>query len=171
MAELFHARKGWLRRDFWGSEPDTTNNRMAIRGALAALRHLSEGSRIVFTSDSRYLVDGMISWVHAWAQRGWTRKGGVIENLEQWRELVRTAGRHQIEWRWVKGHALHPQNEYANELAVRAAKEQSASGGLIASGFEAWIAAEQEKKGRYLDFFPTPPEESSFSPSSLPPTD
>jgi ribonuclease HI len=164
VVEFWRADKGWIRRDFWISEPDTTNNRMAIRSALVPLEALKGPSRVVFTTDSRYLVDGMSQWVHGWAARGWTRKTGQIENLELWRELVEVARRHKIEWKWVKGHAGHPQNEYANHLAIRAATKQIDSGGLIPSGFEKWIVDEQEKE-RYLDFFPMPPETYEFKPA------
>jgi ribonuclease HI len=162
--EHFHPARGWVRRDFWTSEPDSTNNRMAIRSAIMPLAALRQASSVVFTSDSRYLVDAMTQWIHAWAARGWTRKGGQVENLELWKELLPAAQRHRIQWRWVRGHAGHPQNEYANHLAIRAATEQRDSGGLVESGFDAWIAQEQERD-RYLDFFPLPPGAADFKPS------
>ena len=146
-----HPTRGWIRRDYWTSEPDTTNNRMAIRSALIPLAALKGPSRVVFTSDSRYLVDAMSRWLHDWKRRGWKRKTGEIENVELWQELAPVAAIHRVEWRWVKGHAGHPQNEYANELATRAAREQTQSGGLVESGFEAWLAKERETKGRYLE--------------------
>jgi ribonuclease HI len=161
VVEFFHPDKGWIRRDFWESEPDTTNNRMAIRSALIPLNALRGPSRVIFTTDSRYLVDGMTQWVHGWAARGWKRKTGEIENLELWRALVEAARRHKIDWRWVKGHAGHAHNEYANMLAIRAATKQDQSGGLIPSGFQKWIEEEQEKE-RYLSFFPMPPKEEEF---------
>jgi ribonuclease HI len=164
VVEHFRPERGWVRKDFWVSEPDTTNNRMAIRSALLPLAALRTPSRVLFTTDSRYLVDGMTQWVHGWAARGWTRKTGEIENLELWKELLRTASRHRIEWRWVKGHAGHAHNEYANHLAIRAATKQLNSEGLIESGFEAWVAAEQERD-RLLDFFALPPDEAAFKPS------
>lgn len=144
-------RLGTIRRDFWLSEPDTTNNRMAIRSAIMPLQALKGPSRVVFTSDSRYLVDGMTRWIDGWIARGWRRKTGEIENVALWQELVRVAERHSIEWRWVRGHAGHPQNEYANHLAIRAAREQSSSEGLVESGFEAWLLSEREA-GRYTAF-------------------
>lgn len=161
VVEYFHPDRGWMRRDFWRSEPDTTNNRMAIASAMIPLQALRNPSRVVFTTDSRYLVDGMSEWVHGWAARGWKRKTGEIENLELWKELLPIARRHQIQWRWVKGHAGHPQNEYANYLAIRAASKQDDSGGLVESRFAEWIAEEQEKE-RYLDFFPMPPDNFAF---------
>jgi len=154
VVEVHHPERGWVRRDFWTSEPDTTNNRMAIRSGILPLGALTKRSRVIFTSDSRYLVDGMTRWVHDWARRGWQRKGGAVENVELWKELVEVARGHAVEWRWIRGHAGHPQNEYANDLAVRAAREQLQSGGLVESGFETWIAQEQEKKGRYLSYRP-----------------
>ena len=137
-----------VRRDYFVSEPDTTNNRMALRSAIVALELLGAKGRalhIEFVSDSNYLVQGMSEWVHAWRARGWRRKGGAIENLDLWHELVELAERHDVTWKWVRGHAGHPKNEYANHLAQMAAREQLDSGGLVKSGFAAWLAAEREK--------------------------
>jgi len=142
----------WVRRDYWESEPATTNNRMAIRSAIIPLRAFTRPCDVTFVSDSEYLVKGMTRWVPSWIRQGWKRKTGPIENVDLWRELVDVAARHTIEWRWVRGHAGHPRNEYANFLAVRAARTQTSSGGLAPSGFEAWLE-EQREKGRYLDFF------------------
>lgn len=158
----------WERRDYWVSEPATTNNRMALRSAIEGLRGLRVPCRVVFTSDSQYLIRGMREWVPGWIRRGWKRKTGAIENVELWRTLVGEARRHQVDWRWVRGHAGHPQNEYANYLAIRAAKEQTSSGGFVPSGYESWLDAEREK-GRYLDVFEfQPPGEEAFRPTSIP---
>lgn len=142
---------------------------MAIRSAMIPLRAMRSPSRVVFTSDSRYLVDAMTDWIHGWAARGWKRKGGEIENLELWKALLPVANRHTIQWRWVKGHAGHPQNEYANHLATRAAAKQTDSRGLVESSFDAWMAEEQEKE-RYLDFFALPPTDAQFKPARRLPT-
>jgi ribonuclease HI len=142
----------WTRRDYWMSEPATTNNRMAIRSACLGLQALRRPCAVTFTSDSQYLVRGMNEWVRSWQLRGWNRKGGRIENLELWQELVHAAQPHRITWCWVRGHAGHPQNEYANHLATRAAREQSASRGLVISGFEAWLEQQREERQRYFDF-------------------
>ncbi len=142
----------WTRRDLWISEPATTNNRMAIRSAIEPLRLLRRSCAVVFTSDSQYLVKGMREWVPGWMRRGWKRRSGAVENEDLWRQLVDAASPHQVDWRWVRGHAGHPQNEYANHLATRAAKKQEQSGGLRPSDFEAWLEKEREK-GRYLEFF------------------
>ena len=83
---------------------------------------------------------------------GWKRKAGVLENVELWQELHSVVQRHEIEWRWVKGHAQHPQNEYANHLATRAAKEQTFSDGLVESEFVVWLNQQREKYDRYLVF-------------------
>jgi ribonuclease HI len=152
VVEYQHPSRGWIRRDYWASEPDTTNNRMAIRSALIPLAALKGPSRVVFTSDSRYLVDAMSRWVHDWVRRGWKRKDGEVENVELWQELLPVAARHRVDWRWVRGHAGHPQNEYANELAIRAATAQIDSGGLVESGFLNWIEEERRTRGRYADF-------------------
>ncbi|MGQ0538719.1 MAG: ribonuclease H family protein [Gemmatimonadaceae bacterium] len=131
-----------VRRDLWTSEPATTNNRMALRSVIEcfhALGRKGKALRVVFTTDSRYIVDGMTSWVHQWAQQGWKRRRGGVENLELWYEAVRVAGSQLVQWRWVRGHAGHPQNEYANYLAMRAADTQTSSGGLVDSGFDEWL--------------------------------
>jgi ribonuclease HI len=131
-----------IRRDLWVSERATTNNRMALRSvieSMAALGRKGRRFRVLFTTDSRYIVDGMTQWVHDWARRGWTRKSGPIENLELWRTAVAAAAPHAVQWRWVRGHAGHAQNEYANHLAVRAAGAQTGSEGLVDSGFDTWI--------------------------------
>lgn len=167
LIERFDDRRGWHRRDYALFEPDTTNNRMALLSAIAGLSSLKRPCDVVFTSDSQYLVRGMTEWVHGWARKGWKRKGGPIENLVQWRRLVDEARRHRIDWRWVKGHAEHPKNEYANDLATNTAKERNPYDGLVPSGFEAWIEAEQEN-GRFPEFFDVPPDEP-FSPAAQPP--
>jgi ribonuclease HI len=112
----------------------------------------------------------MTEWVHGWALRGWKRKTGAVENAALWQELCAAAARHTIDWRWVRGHAGHPQNEYANHLATRAAKQQDASGGAVRSGFQAWLEEQREKYNRYFDFIEhAPPEERAFRPAPAPP--
>lgn len=144
--------KRWERRDYWLSEPGTTNNRMALRSAIAGLGALKRRCDVVFTSDSQYLVRGMTEWIHGWKRRNWTRKSGAIENVQLWQQLDAVAAGHDVRWQWVRGHAGHPQNEYANDLAVRAAKQQTSSDGFVESGFEAWLEQQREKRERYFDF-------------------
>ena len=151
VVEFWKNRK-WERRDYWISEPATTNNRMAIRSAIEGLHALKRACHVIFVSDSQYLVRGAGEWMHGWARAGWKRKTGTLENLELWQQLYEAARRHQIEWKWVRGHAGHPQNEYANFLATRAAKEQTSSNGLLESGFSDWLAQQREKYDKYLMF-------------------
>jgi ribonuclease HI len=159
----------WHRRDYWISEPATTNNRMAIRSATEGLAALKRPCRVVFTSDSQYLVKGMREWMAGWVRRGWQRKTGPVENADLWKQLLPVARRHQIDWRWIRGHAGHPQNEYANDLAVAAARGQSRSGGLIESRFTEWLETEREKRQRYLDFYEfAAPEDGPFDPVPVP---
>lgn len=167
LVEVFDDRRGWTRRDYYVCEKDTTNQRMALRSASEGLRLLKRPCQVIFYSDSNYLITGMKQWVHDWARRGWRRKSGSIENLELWLDAVRSSRRHEIEWRWVRGHAGDPKNEYVNQLAIKAARQQQFSGGLVASDFEAWLASQQERE-RFLDFFDLPPD-AQFRPDRKPP--
>jgi len=151
----------WERRDYWISEPDTTNNRMAIRSAIEVLRALKRRCRVHLVSDSQYLVRGIDEWLPGWKARGWRRKAGPIENLELWQELDAELSRHEVRPRWVRGHAGHPENEYADLLATRAAKEQTSSGGLAPSDFPAWLE-EQRGKGRHGDYPDAAPPDERF---------
>ena len=144
------------RFDFWMSEPSTTNNKMALRSAIGALQILSrKGTRLQvrFTSDSQYLVKGMNEWVDGWKRRGWRRKEGEIENLALWQTLNELSNSHEIDWQWVRGHNKHPQNEYADHLATRAAREQTSSNGFVPSLYEEWLSA-QQAKGRLAPTLP-----------------
>ena len=157
-AGLIEARAGGRiqRRDFYIHAPDTTNNRMALAGAIAALQLLAgKGKRLraLLVSDSEYLVKGMREWVPGWIARGWKRKGGEIENLELWRVLVDSARGHDAQWAWVRGHQGHPKNEYANDLAVKAATEQITARGAVESGFSTWLEAHQ-KRGQFPGYDP-----------------
>lgn len=160
--------KGLTRVDFWVSEPATTNNRMALRSVIEAFRAISRKGakfRVVFTSDSQYLVKGMGGWVHSWMTRGWRRKAGTIENLELWHQAVEAVNGHQPEWRWVRGHQGHAQNEYANYLAVRAAREQRDSGGAAKSGFEEWLAQPRARGGAKVGEPARFPHDRAFNPA------
>ena len=130
------------------------------RSAIEALSSLNRPCRVVFVSDSQYLIRGMREWIRSWKRQNWKRKTGAIENLELWKQLDQAAARHDITWDWVRGHAGHPKNEYANHLATRAARTLDASGGLVSSGFPEWLAEQREKRGRYLDYDESlPPKE------------
>ncbi len=144
------------RRDFFIHSPATTNNRMALGGAIAGLQLLGQKGarlRVLIVSDSEYLVKGMREWAPGWAARGWKRKAGPIENLELWQALVASARLHDTQWTWVRGHRGHAKNEYANDLAVKAAREQTTSAGVVESGFGEWLEAKRAK-GLYLEYDP-----------------
>lgn len=144
------------RRDLYLSARATTNNRMALASAAATLRALSKKGarlRVLVVSDSQYLVKGMREWVPGWEARGWKRKEGPIENLELWKELRASSRLHDVQWTWVRGHGGHAKNEYANDLAVKAAREQVTSEGIVPSGFDDWLEAKRAK-GLYLDYDP-----------------
>src|SRR5688572_15003642 len=115
LVEMWHG-DAWRRRDYWISERATTNNRMAIASATAGLDYLRTPCRVIFVSDSQYLVRAMTEWIDGWMRKGWKRKTGVLENVELWQQLAIATVRHDITWTWVRGHAGHPQNEYANFL-------------------------------------------------------
>ena len=144
------------RHDLYISAPDTTNNRMALSGAIATIALVAERCGrvpLTFVSDSQYLIKGISQWAPGWRARGWRRKGGQIENLELWKRLVAINDRHEATWIWVRGHAGHAKNEYANDLAVRAATEQSISEGLVGSGFDEWLAT-RRSRGQFIDYDP-----------------
>ena len=150
------AARGIERRDFYTYDSNATNNRMALTGAITVLRLLAAKGhrlRVLMVSDSEYLVKGMREWAPGWAARGWIRKTGPIENLSLWQELVQSARLHEVQWTWVRGHHGHPKNEYANDLAVAAAREAKTSNGAVESGFAEWLA-QKRKKGKFLDYDP-----------------
>jgi ribonuclease HI len=142
----FRKADGTVQRfDLWASEANTTNNRMALRSVIDSYEAISRKGNplsVRFTTDSRYIVDGMTSWVRGWMARGWRRAQGPVENVELWQAAVSAVARHETQWAWVKGHAGHPQNEYANHLATRAAAVQDRSDGLVVSSFAEWWEAQ-----------------------------
>lgn len=144
------------RWDFFECAPQTTNNKMALAGAIAALewiRRQWKHARVRYVSDSEYLVKGMNEWITDWKARGWRRKSGAIENLELWQKLDQAAAAHDMTWAWVRGHDEHPKNEYADFLATRAAEHQERSNGLVPSGFDTWLG-QQRARGKYAAYDP-----------------
>ena len=105
-------------RELYGGEANTTNNRMELLAAINALEALDRPSVLTVITDSAYVKDGITKWIHGWKRNGWTKKGG-LKNVELWQRLDAAAARHQVRWEWVKGHAGHPENERADELARR----------------------------------------------------
>ena len=99
-----------------GGEPETTNNRMELMAAISALEVLKRPSTLTVVTDSAYVKDGITKWIHGWKRNGWTKKGG-LKNAELWQRLDAAQARHKVKWEWIKGHAGHPENERADELA------------------------------------------------------
>ena len=99
-----------------GGEPETTNNRMELMAAISALEVLERPSTLTVVTDSAYVKDGITKWIYGWKRNGWTKKGG-LKNAELWQRLDAAQARHKVTWEWIKGHAGHPENERADELA------------------------------------------------------
>ncbi|MFY7872764.1 MAG: ribonuclease HI [Limnohabitans sp.] len=113
-------RAGTHQRELHGGEPATTNNRMELTAVIEALSALKRPCRVSLYLDSEYVRKGITEWIHGWKARGWkTASRAPVKNVELWQALDRlvSAGGHQIEWHWVKGHAGHPGNERADTLA------------------------------------------------------
>ncbi|MDH5605933.1 MAG: ribonuclease HI [Anaerolineae bacterium] len=103
-----------------GSERQSTNNRMELKAAVEALTALKQPCRVNFYTDSEYLRRGITEWLPGWRARSWRRKGGALANIELWQALDKAVQRHEIEWKWVKGHAGHAENERVDRLAKQA---------------------------------------------------
>jgi ribonuclease HI len=112
-----------------GGEAHTTNNRMELTAAIAALESLKRHCRVSLSTDSEYVKKGVVEWLPAWKRRGWKTSGGKpVKNVDLWHRLDRAAQAHDIEWHWVRGHSGHPENEAVDRLAVRAIDEMLAGG-------------------------------------------
>jgi len=111
-------QSGARSRELYGGEPDTTNNRMELMAVIRALEALKRPSSVRLHTDSQYVQLGISKWIHGWKKNGWrTADKKPVKNVDLWRELDELAGRHEIQWLWVKGHAGHDGNERADELA------------------------------------------------------
>ncbi|MCX9157082.1 ribonuclease HI [Niveibacterium sp. 24ML] len=107
-------------KELFGGEPATTNNRMEMMAVIRALQALTRPVSVRVHTDSQYVQKGISEWIHGWKRRGWkTADNKPVKNDDLWRELDQLASLHKIEWLWVKGHAGHPENERADELARR----------------------------------------------------
>jgi len=113
-------RFGHHERQLSGGEKDTTNNRMELRAALEALRALTESCQVTLFTDSEYLKKGITEWLPNWKRRHWRRKGGKLANVDLWMKLDEEMARHEVRWRWVRGHAGNMMNERADKLARKA---------------------------------------------------
>jgi ribonuclease HI len=105
-------------RELHGGEPHTTNNRMELTAVIEALACLKRNCKVRLYTDSQYVQKGISQWIHDWKRRGWrTADKKPVKNADLWRRLEELANGHEVEWHWVKGHAGHPGNERADELA------------------------------------------------------
>lgn len=115
-------RHGTREKELSGGEPLTTNNRMELMAAIQGLNALKKPCRVTLSTDSRYVMDGLTKWVRGWLKNGWkTADKKPVKNAELWQALIAAAEPHRVEWKWVKGHAGHPDNERADKLASDAA--------------------------------------------------
>ena len=111
-------------KELCGGEAQTTNNRMELMAAIRALEALTRGSRAALYTDSQYVQKGITEWIGKWKQNGWrTAAKKPVKNEDLWRRLDEALKDHDVDWHWVKGHAGHPENERADELARRGAEE------------------------------------------------
>ncbi len=105
-------------RELKGGEANTTNNRMELLAAISALEALDRPSTITIVTDSAYVKNGITSWIHGWKRNGWRTAGKKpVKNVDLWERVDEAQRRHDVTWEWVKGHAGHPENERADELA------------------------------------------------------
>jgi ribonuclease HI len=115
-------------REIWGGEGATTNNRMELTAAIEALGALKRPCRVELHTDSKYVQSGITEWLPLWKARGWrTMTKGAVKNEDLWRKLDEARLRHEVDWRWVKGHAGHELNERADGLARRGLEEIEAA--------------------------------------------
>jgi ribonuclease HI len=105
-------------KELWGGEADTTNNRMELMAVIRALEALKPGRKVRVYTDSQYVQKGISEWIHTWKRKNWMTSGKTpVKNVDLWKRLDELAAQHDVEWRWVKGHAGHPENERADRLA------------------------------------------------------
>ncbi|HEX9946005.1 MAG TPA: ribonuclease HI [Allosphingosinicella sp.] len=117
-------RSGAHEKEISGGEPLTTNNRMELLAAIRAFEALKRPCEVTLWTDSVYVRDGITKWIHGWRRNGWkTADRKPVKNAELWQALLDAAAPHKVDWRWVKGHAGHPENERADKLACDAAMQ------------------------------------------------
>jgi ribonuclease HI len=121
-------RYGDHKREVFGSEPHTTNNRMELTAAIEGMRLLKESCSIEVVTDSNYLKNGITTWIHGWKRNGWkTADKKPVVNQDLWMELDALVASHKVKWEWTKGHASHEDNNRCDELASEAARDQISS--------------------------------------------
>ncbi len=107
-------------KEIFGGEAATTNNRMELKAVIEALNALNRSCEVIVHTDSQYVQKGISEWIHGWKLRGWkTAAREPVKNADLWQALDAAQGRHQVEWRWVRGHNGHVENERADALANR----------------------------------------------------
>jgi ribonuclease HI len=115
-------RSGDREKELSGGENPTTNNRMELMAAIRALEALKKPCRVTLSTDSKYVMDGLTKWIHGWRKNGWkTADRKPVKNADLWQLLIAASAPHRIEWKWVRGHNGHPENERADKLASDAA--------------------------------------------------
>ncbi len=117
-------RYGNHEKELFGGEKETTNNRMEMTAVIRALDSLKRECRVVVTTDSMYVKQGITQWIDNWKRRGWKKADkSPVKNADLWKQLDQLAASHQVEWKWVKGHSGHVENERADELANKGIDE------------------------------------------------
>ncbi len=116
-------------RELWGGDAETTNNRMELMAAIKAFQALNRPAKVCIHTDSTYVKDGITSWIHGWKKNGWrTAAKKPVKNADLWQALDAVMAGHEVEWRWVKGHSGHVDNDRVDELARRGTEEARAGG-------------------------------------------
>ena len=117
-------RKGSHEKELWGGALDTTNNRMEMTAVIESLKALKKPSEVVLTTDSQYVRKGITEWIIGWKKRNWmTAAKQPVKNVDLWKEIDVLASKHTVDWRWVKGHSGHAENELVDQLANRGIDE------------------------------------------------
>ena len=110
-----------IEKELSGGEKETTNNRMEMMAVIVALESIKRPCQITITTDSQYVMKGMTEWLPDWKKRHWkTKSNKPVKNADLWQRMDKAAGRHKLEWQWVRGHQGHADNERADKLAVSA---------------------------------------------------
>lgn len=113
-------RMNGCEKELFGGEPNTTNNRMELTAVIQALTALTRPCEVLIHTDSQYVMKGMMEWIEGWKAKGWkTAAKQPVKNDDLWKTLDKLVAMHDVDWRWVKGHSGHPENERADELANR----------------------------------------------------
>ncbi|ELU00574.1 hypothetical protein CAPTEDRAFT_101318, partial [Capitella teleta] len=116
-------RYGNVEKELYGGEPETTNNRMELMAAIEGLKALKRPCTIILTTDSQYVRKGITEWMAGWKRKNWkTAAGKPVKNQDLWQLLDEQSQRHEVDWRWIKGHAGHRENEIADQLACKGAE-------------------------------------------------